>query len=353
MQAYREDSRNLDCLRAAAVLFVYVAHLQQFVLQLHFQFYTLARFGVLIFFVHTSLVLLCSLERSPLNGTATALNFYVRRIFRIYPLSLITVLALTVFHIPPAPDVGYTWIGAKQLASNLLLTQNLTGAESTPVTLWSLPFEVQMYAALPLLFVLFRNRSVWTGLVLWAGSTIAVYFFGGIFSGIISYIPCFLGGLVAYQTLRRRAAIPAQLWPAALLGIAALHWLLVKYKAPLPGLPQPVTCLTLGILIPLFKELPTSWLTKISHVIAKYSYGVYLSHLPVIWFAFVELRFAPAVARWAVLGVLSVIIPWVLYHLLEHPMIRFGRSLADRICRKLTAREDYMAQTLAAGEPAQ
>ena len=45
-------------------------------------------FGVLLFFVHTSLVLMYSMQRSGLTGFALMKNFHVRRFFRIYPLSV-------------------------------------------------------------------------------------------------------------------------------------------------------------------------------------------------------------------------------------------------------------------------
>jgi len=48
-------------------------------------------FGVLIFFVHTCLVLMYSMERSGLNGSSLHKDFYIRRVFRIYPLSILAV----------------------------------------------------------------------------------------------------------------------------------------------------------------------------------------------------------------------------------------------------------------------
>ena len=54
---------------------------------------------MLLFFVHTSLVLMYSMQRSPLRGGALFRDFYIRRFFRIYPLSILTVLAAVALHL--------------------------------------------------------------------------------------------------------------------------------------------------------------------------------------------------------------------------------------------------------------
>jgi peptidoglycan/LPS O-acetylase OafA/YrhL len=328
----KSDSRNLDVLRAFAVLCVFFSHIRQFVVHLPFQLYQMARFGVLIFFVHTCLVLLFSIERSSCGRARTALIFYVRRAFRIYPLSILTVLMMALLHIPRAPDVVYEWISPKQLLSNLTLTQNLTHVLSTPATLWSLPWEVQMYAVLPALFFLFGRRSVWMGLALWAASVLGARSLSQFV--VLTFFPCFIGGLIAFQGLRSRIRypLPAQLWPVALLAAAAFHALCWRTKEQELG--GYITCLILGMLIPMFMELRESWFTRASHVVAKYSYGIYLAHMPVIWLAFVKLAGAPVLLRWTVLVVMSVGLPIALYHLLEAPMIKLGRQAAEAACRK-------------------
>jgi hypothetical protein len=59
-------------------------------------------FGVLIFFVHSSLVLLFSREcqdsRAP--GAAMLTPFLIRRIFRIHPLSIVVVVLVELYRIP-------------------------------------------------------------------------------------------------------------------------------------------------------------------------------------------------------------------------------------------------------------
>ena len=88
----KTDSANLDFLRAYAVLTVYFGHaLQVFHIEQIFgrvTIYDFAQTGVLIFFVHTSLVLMLSLERLRIAPSWRLFKaFYIRRAFRIYPLS--------------------------------------------------------------------------------------------------------------------------------------------------------------------------------------------------------------------------------------------------------------------------
>jgi len=89
-------SANLDFLRVTAVLLVLAQHVCK---RMHVEQIgwvatsSLGLFGVLLFFVHTSLVLMYSMERSGLTGWLLFKNFYVRRVFRIYPLSVVAVLA--------------------------------------------------------------------------------------------------------------------------------------------------------------------------------------------------------------------------------------------------------------------
>jgi len=60
----------------------------------------MGRFGVLIFFVHTSYALMKSLDRMNLRRNSLFLEFYIRRAFRIYPLSVLCVLAVCAVRVP-------------------------------------------------------------------------------------------------------------------------------------------------------------------------------------------------------------------------------------------------------------
>ena len=132
------DLANLDFLRAVAVCLVFVNHIGPPLGITGVA--ALGHLGVLLFFVHTALVLMMSMERLRLQGVALYSAFLIRRIFRIYPLGIVCVLAMVLFAMPPdAWESRYQWSGWAALVSNLTLTQNITGAASINGVLWSLP----------------------------------------------------------------------------------------------------------------------------------------------------------------------------------------------------------------------
>src|SRR4051794_12015754 len=96
---------NLDLLRAIAVLCVVVCHLSLVFgnASAHF-FNLLGYFGVVVFFVHTSLVLMMSLDRANSENPTAALfvPFMVRRCFRVYPLAICAVVAVYSWNVPLA-----------------------------------------------------------------------------------------------------------------------------------------------------------------------------------------------------------------------------------------------------------
>jgi peptidoglycan/LPS O-acetylase OafA/YrhL len=313
-------SANLDFLRSAAVLMVLFDHLTRH--YHHDRFGNIGIFGVLLFFVHTSLVLMYSMQRSHLRGSALVKDFYIRRLFRIYPLSILAVLTAVALHLHadgrglalgPRP-------GPLELVSNLLLIQNLTFSKSIIGPLWSLPIEVQMYLALPFLF-LWKKRSFWWLLALWLACGLLGHFPQTVpalaWFTLLIYVPNFLPGVMAF-TLREKRAIPAYFWPPFIL-VLALLFLWIPSRRMGGGL-----CLLLGILLPRFEEITFRPLKWISHRIATYSYGIYLGHSFFIWFALTRHN------SWLLFWLMWLTIPVILYHAFEHPAIELGRKLAEK-----------------------
>src|SRR4029077_11124280 len=151
MEKLTTNSRNLDLLRSFAVMLVVGFHLAKF-FNWRFEKLRVTDFGllgVMLFFVHTTLVLMFSLERqSKSSSSSLFVPFMVRRCFRIYPLAIMVVILVFLFHIPSDLQFGrfnllHQSVG--NFLANLLLVQNVTLQKANPGILWSLPLELQMY----------------------------------------------------------------------------------------------------------------------------------------------------------------------------------------------------------------
>jgi peptidoglycan/LPS O-acetylase OafA/YrhL len=329
-------SANLDFLRAVAVLLVLVQHLCR---RLHVEQLgwipttSLGFFGVLLFFVHTSLVLMYSMQRSGLDGPPLFKEFYLRRAFRIYPLSMLAIAVALALHLES--DINGTAglsfgnePGKLAMISQLLLVQNLFHVKSIVNVLWSLPFEVQMYLFLPFLFLWTRRkRLLWTLLALWFVSVLAAWaqlHVGALNRvSLLRFVPCFLPGIIAF-VVPWGPRWPSYLWPVLLAGIICAFTLQ-------PVLPVAwVLCAILGLLIPLFCEIRNQTICRASSKIATYSYGIYISHQFCIWLALGLLGGYSLWLRIAVLSGSLVLLPVLLYHGIEKPMIQAGVRLTNK-----------------------
>lgn len=333
-ESMRGDSPNLDLLRSLAVIFVVLSHLPPLVLifepyRYHVQ--ALGLLGVIIFFVHTCLVLMLSLERQTeiLGERRRVYVFLIRRAFRIYPLSIVVVLMVSLLANVYGEAPAYSTI-----LSNLLLIQNLNGLPSIPGALWSLPFEVQMYVILPLLYLLVARAgkaAPWHVCLLWLSSVLVILAAWGLHLNydLFKYLPCFLPGVLSF-TLRksRRVITPWALFLFVTL-VAVLYPCAVAYGARENLLAWPL-CLVLGFIIPWCREINVNYLRSAGKVVARYSYGIYLVHGPCIDFSFHHLAGMTPLLQWGSLLAGTASLSFLAYHLIEKPGIDLGGRLAKR-----------------------
>jgi peptidoglycan/LPS O-acetylase OafA/YrhL len=338
-------SPNLDLLRAVAVMCVFVSHLLN-VFGIR-SFGSLGRVGVIIFFVHTSFVLMGSLERlqrDVQDNWQLVAGFWCRRFFRIYPLSILFVVLIALFRIPADPGVGYQWIGLRAFLSNLALTQNLTYDNNILSVLWSLPLEVQMYMMLPALYLAVRGKRRYVSLGLWVVSVALALVIPAISErlDVFRYGPCFTSGLVAYDLIRNKSwrwALPAWMWP---IGIAAAILLFGPHDNLHLGLKIErawAVSLLLGVLYANVREGSYGGVRPVLHWIAEHSYGIYLSHTIVMGFAFYTLSGLPMWVRIIVLIAGSIGVPALLYVAIERPLVLAG----GRVARRMTMHPMYVS----------
>jgi peptidoglycan/LPS O-acetylase OafA/YrhL len=345
------NSNNLDLLRSFAVLLVVGFHLAKF-FNWRLERLRLTDFGllgVMLFFVHTTLVLMFSLERQR-AGSSTSLfvPFMVRRCFRIYPLAILAVTFAFLFHIPSDLQFGGFNLlhqSAGNVLANLLLIQNVTFQKANPGVLWSLPLELQMYLALPALFLLASRVKSWWGMIAFWWFVVALWFATGFFTGTLPlseggirspveallkftrFAPCFLPGIVAYKLWRLPRFLPALFWPVFLgLCCAAFMWLSGS---------QPIEtgwflCFAIGLGSCFFREMQENPLTRLAKRIARYSYGIYLLHYFAIWIGFVVCRKLNIGLQIAIFVTVLVSLSVLLYHAGESPLIAAGVKVSQK-----------------------
>lgn len=344
---------NLDLLRALAVLSVVAAHLWRQGVAFHLFAYdlridllqrNLSFTGVMFFFVHTCLVLMISMHRAP--AARLGRSFLIRRAFRIYPLCWATIVLSLVTGLTDEPAGSFHVLGWPGVAVNVLLVHNIVrGYVSVIGPLWSLDWEVQMYLVLPLFFLVLRrfDRLIIV-FGIWAGSALLAVaatqpampraFHGAIFP------PMFIGGMVAYKLLERQAAgprrraLPAGGWPLFVLGLFALQvWLMGarSYESPQGAGLDAGICITLALAIPAFRELRAGWIVRPAQQIAKYSYSVYLLHIPALIFVLSYLPGLPLAMKVIVFLALTTVLSFISFHVIEDPLIRLGKRLAQRV----------------------
>jgi len=345
-------SLNLDFLRSSAVLLVVGFHLVKFfngrIGSLRVTDFGLL--GVMLFFVHTTLVLMFSLERQTRKSNAPLFwPFMVRRCFRIYPLAILVVTCAYLLRIPSDLQFGGFALlhqSFGNLIANLLLIQNVTLQKANPGPLWSLPLEIQMYVILPLLFFfVVRLKSYW-GVILFWWLFVALWFSLGFTTGMLPlseggirspaeallkftrFVPCFLPGIVAYKLWPRPRLLPGFLWPVFLLLCCAAF---VLFSGSQPIQTGWFICFAIGSGACLFRELSENVATRLARVIARYSYGIYLVHYFAIWLAFAICRQMNFGLQIAIFIATLASLPVLLYYTVESPLIATGMQLSEKL----------------------
>lgn len=327
----------LDGVRAVAVLLVVACHLLS---RLYgtleppgYSLATVGQLGVAIFFVHTALVLLGSLER---HGSAT-IPFYVRRVFRIYPLSITVILLIALWRL-----AAHAPLEGRRLIGSLLLMQNLVDEQPYLGQLWSLPYEVQMYLCLPLLYAIVK-RTRWpllgvglayiVLLIMAVGvSNLDRFRVSGVTAPFLQYTPCFMAGVLAYALAGRIPQVVRPLWLAVFLAscIAFGPMLVSAGMSETPFLW--LVCLLLGFAIPACQEMTCRPIATATKTVATYSYGVYLTHMFALA-AIDGLMPGPPIVQWAAMLILLAGLPYICYHGIEKRGVALGARLVDRYSR--------------------
>ena len=336
-----KNSVNLDVLRSISVLMVIWWHLAYFLGYSTWHginIRSIGWLGVYFFFVHTTYVLMFSLNRinTQNNLFSTLCSFYCKRFFRIYPLSIFIVLLVAFFtlpgHISRPWDVVESVESIRQIIANIFLIQNITHHTDIIGPLWTLPIEVQMYIFLPFLYFLWKKPfGIIIIIGLWGWILLLKNYIWSLWSHlkVIQYFPIFSAGILGFLIYRKIIPKIRGIWFLCFILLLILIFftgkIFIKWEVGI------FVYLLLGCGLPFFQEIDWKYIRIVSHIFAKYSYTLYLIHNTCIWAAFEIGKVLPFYTQIFFFVLLLVVIPFWLYKIIEAPWIYYWKQIEQKI----------------------
>jgi peptidoglycan/LPS O-acetylase OafA/YrhL len=339
---YRAD---VDGLRAVAVMLVLNFHAFPDAMPGGF-------IGVDVFFVISGFLITGIIAREMELGRFSLLEFYNRRIRRIFP-ALIVVLGATLvlgwlWMLPSA----FTQLGSDTFASAafsaniaLLLQSGYFDVESASkplLHLWSLGIEEQFYLVWPLLLMLavrLRMSIVAMAALLGAGSFLLNVALIGSNPIAAFYLPftrafeLLVGAVLACRWINvNHSTAPSNRRAWAGVALLAVSAAILDSERAFPGWWAPLPVAGTALLL----SAPAAWVNRVVLAsrpvvwIGLISYPLYLWHWPLLVFG-AAIKFGPLtlVEREMIL-LASVLLAWATYRFIERPF-RFGRPSRSKM----------------------
>ncbi len=331
---YRTD---IDGLRAVAILSVVGFHAFPDWVQGGFV-------GVDIFFVISGFLISTIIFENLEEGHFSYAEFYARRIKRIFPALIVTLLTSFVLGWVMFPS-EYFKLAGKHLFSGAAFLSNFAllresgyfdaSGEMDPFHhLWSLAVEEQFYILWPLLLGLVWKRR-WNFLLMTLVVAASSFAFDistlGTDAAVAFYSPLsrfwelMIGGVLAYLSLHKPHLLKQRpQWMSAVGGLLlVLGFAFISPRSDFPGW---LTLLpTLGAFL-LMGAGPGAWLNRL--VLSRkalvwfglISYPLYLWHWPLLVFARVHALGDPTLLERVLVVGLSIALAWGTYQFLEKPV---------------------------------
>lgn len=322
---------NFTPLRLALALLVVLGHFKNFVGIFRPAFpFDYAALAVECFFVVSGYLVTSSFDKD-----SDIRRFYIRRLFRIYPLYLAIVVAQTfILGGLAAGGMAGNWqsmlgyFAANAVFANFAQHDVgrgvLTGLvdPSLNASLWTLKIEFAFYLILPALWLAVRRKGV--------GVLIAVFLLSVLYQQVLLHagehryakqlpgqLQYFVIGIAAY---RFRRWLRFDRWRVGLPAAVLLATIATALKGVEPPLIYP---LVIGTLVAV-----TALRTPRVGLRLDISYGVYLLHAPVIQLFLLFGLYRPGLDGLALVIGITIALALIAERLIEAPGITLGRRLA-------------------------
>ncbi len=304
--------------------------------------------AILTFFVLSGFVLTHVLnEDSNNDGAATLVaRFWIRRIFRIYPLAILVVLAAFLFFgaidyfvIDLSRWPKYNRFDLHTLVYNMLLMDSLL---NTPG--WTLKYEIVGYALIPFAFLTVSVKGA--GKLIAFAILVAAYFYMSVqWASWLRLSSGFAAGFVAYYAYQEIKETRLSRWLAAGLFLVAVVALIIHMGQAQILDRAPTTTVGIAAVLLLLLSAPSSYSEVLRsgplRWLGRVSYSVYLVHYPIMWTAASAVNYGHAVVSvwgWLAVGAVGVggtfLLAPLSFRYIEAPGRVLGAVLANRVSRR-------------------
>ena len=335
--SYRAD---IDGLRAIAVLLVIFNHIG-------LSFFSGGYIGVDVFFVISGYLITIILTYEIQSKRFSIARFYKKRVVRLAPayftvLSVVSIIAWQVMLPGDLTQYFDSVMYATLLMANIYMRNEVGDyfsqtAEGIPLLhLWSLGVEEQFYIFWPLLLLLFVRKTprkyMWAiittliiTLLLYAQHKLTQNAEKAYYSMPVRAFELLIGALIGFlpQLKLPKKILQILVWLALITLFAAAVYF--NKQTPFPGAMALIPCLATALIIYLGQCSPSSNVllsNRFSTWIGRISYPLYLWHWPIIVLFGIYMR-PLTTENQAVIVVLSIILAFLTYQLIEKPSKRF------------------------------
>lgn len=330
---YRPD---IDSLRAIAILLVLIFH--AFPERLPGGF-----IGVDVFFVISGFLISSIIFKNLENNQFSYLHFYARRIKRIFPALIVTLIGCYIIGWSLLFANEYKQLG-KHIASGAFFISNFTlwneagyfdqSAATKPLLhLWSLAIEEQFYIFWPLLITFLWKRKynlfILIAFIVLSFLTNLIYIqtnsVAGFYSPLSRFWELLMGGILAYFKPHQPNYFTKQANLQSMLGLTLIvvSALLLNQEKSFPGFWALLP--TMGTFL-IISGGPKAWINqtilknKILVGIGLISFPIYLIHWPLLSFARIMTGNS---LKWEIrlfICLISVLGAWCIYFFIEKPI---------------------------------
>lgn len=281
--------------------------------------------GVYFFFLISGYILMRKLDSGDYNvkGKLNIMKYYLRRIFRIWPLYFISIPLFVGTNIP--------W-------QYFFFLQNYFPSTFSIAPIWTLVIEELFYLILPLWAIAFHRR--WkTALLSMAGLTILYMALATLYAPqhltVYAYaqFPTF-ALTYALGTLIARGKTVKMGWPIIAIAWLAVSSTFTSHYAQYEYLPVILFSIVYYLVL---SNMENSWFftNRLSQFLGSLTYPIYLAGLP-IQVVLIK-TFGPLNLFWVPLvPILTIATAYVLHHSFERPLIGIGRVIETLIWKKRT-----------------